>query len=68
MQRFDCSLNVRTNTRQCFELLNARSVNNKAIALNNLMTDNDIDTIVITETRNALSTDIPLGLPGLHNS
>ena len=60
MQRPDYSSNVHINSCIRFALLNARFVNNKAATINDLITYNEIDTMIITETWHTLSTDIQL--------
>ena len=55
MQRLDYSSNVHVNSCIRFALLNARSVNNKAATINDLITYNEIDIMIIAETWHAFS-------------
>ena len=43
-----------------FALLNVQSINNKSVLICNLITDSDIDIMVLTETWHTASSDLPL--------
>ena len=53
----------------CFALLNFQSINNKSVLICNLITDSDIDIMVLTKPWHAACSDLPLrrAAPGDYN-
>ena len=53
---------IKTYANSKCDLLNARSINNKEDSIYELITDNDLDVLALTETWCAVNSDVSLGL------
>ena len=51
---------ARSNNQLLFSLINIQSINNKSMLISDIVTDNVLDVMVLTETWHSCSSDVPL--------